>query len=253
MLRRALTNVQTDGIDRIFLLMQFLYEPRVIQAAAFNLQSGSSFNMAQGLEILDNQLDIPHKRALLTLLDRNVDLEKSEKQLQTEIAVAGKQHDMSLEKHLRSQLEKIARQQQAELEKQIKSLSALLTYEPLAPEERLSQLMDLRHFMPDWVVACCFHLARKSTWDLARPQVLNGLRHAKGYVREASLLYLQDMYPDTLPKVLPKLRNDADRLVRRQVELMIQRRNIRPTPPLDDDEGMNTVFFNALPGGPAEA
>jgi HEAT repeats len=246
MLRRALVNVQTDGIDRIFLLMQFLYEPRVIQAAAFNLQSGSSFNMAQGLEILDNQLDIPHKRALLTLLDRNVDLEKSEKQLQAEIAAAGKAHDMGLEKHLRSQLEKIARQQQAELEKQIKSLSALLTYEPLAPEERLSQLMDLRHFMPDWVVACCFHLARKSAWDLARPQVLNGLRHAKGYVREASLLYLQDMYPDTLPNVLPKLRNDADRLVRRQVELMLQRTNLRLLTAPDDDEGMTTTTFGPM-------
>ncbi|MCY7276737.1 MAG: MFS transporter, partial [Phormidesmis sp. CAN_BIN44] len=64
-LRRALRDMPTDAIERLFLLMKFLYDLGTIQVASFNLQSGSLSNQAQGLEILDNTLDIPSKQALL--------------------------------------------------------------------------------------------------------------------------------------------------------------------------------------------
>jgi hypothetical protein len=76
LLRRALQGLQGDAQERLFLLMQFLYPIGAIKAASFNLQSSSRSNMARGLEILDNTLDIPNKRALISLLDRNTDLEK---------------------------------------------------------------------------------------------------------------------------------------------------------------------------------
>ncbi|MCY7277941.1 MAG: HEAT repeat domain-containing protein, partial [Phormidesmis sp. CAN_BIN44] len=75
-LRRALRDMPTDAIERLFLLMKFLYDLGTIQVASFNLQSGSLSNQAQGLEILDNTLDIPSKQALLALLDRTLDREK---------------------------------------------------------------------------------------------------------------------------------------------------------------------------------
>ena len=76
LLRRALRDLQTDAVDRLFLLMKFLYPISSIQAAAFNLKSGSRSNVARGIEILDNTLDIPTKRALLTVLDRREDTDK---------------------------------------------------------------------------------------------------------------------------------------------------------------------------------
>jgi ATP/ADP translocase len=76
LLRRAVQGLQGDAQERIFLLMQFLYPIGAIKAAAFNLQSSSRSSMARGLEILDNTVDIPSKRALISLLDRNSDLEK---------------------------------------------------------------------------------------------------------------------------------------------------------------------------------
>mgnify|MGYP002777006815 CR=1 FL=1 len=76
LLRRALQGLQEDAQERIFMLMQFLYPIGAIKAAAFNLQSASGSSRARGLEILDNTLDIPSKRALLMLLDANQILEK---------------------------------------------------------------------------------------------------------------------------------------------------------------------------------
>lgn len=74
--RRSLRYAQIDAQDRLFLLMRFLYPSSAIQAAAFNLLSGSTENMARGLEILDNTVDLPSKRALLSILDRRSDAEK---------------------------------------------------------------------------------------------------------------------------------------------------------------------------------
>ncbi|MDX2243645.1 MAG: MFS transporter, partial [Leptolyngbyaceae cyanobacterium bins.302] len=140
LLRRSLQGLQADAQERVFMLMQFLYPIGAIKAAAFNLQSNSRSSKAKGLEILDNTLDIPSKRALLTLLDRNSDLEK------------------------------------------VKGLGELAPYAPLSPSERLRQLLELRHFLSDWSIACCFHLAKRTQWRLTPSQAIACLRHPKGFV-----------------------------------------------------------------------
>ncbi|MDX2231637.1 MAG: Npt1/Npt2 family nucleotide transporter [Leptolyngbyaceae cyanobacterium bins.349] len=180
LLRRSLQGLQIDAQERIFMLMQFMYPVGAIKAAAFNLQSNSRSSKARGLEILDNTLDIPSKRALLILLDRNSDQEK------------------------------------------MKGLSELVRYEPLPPSERLRELLNLRHVLSDWSIACCFHLARQAQWRLTPEQALACLRHAKGFVREAVLAYLWMASPRALEKLLPLLQTDPDRLVLAQVEKMIK-------------------------------
>jgi hypothetical protein len=249
MLRRALQNIQDDSLERLFLLMQFLYDPYTIQAAAFNLQSGNVMTMAQGLEILDNQLDMPNKRAVLALLDRNPDLDKQHKQLEEELWKARDESNQANERSVLARLERVIKQQQEERSKQLESLANILTYTPLPPEERLCQLMDLRHFFSDWLIATCFYLASEARWSLTRHHVLGGIRSAKGYVREAALLYLRDLYPQAFENVLPKLRNDPDRLVRAQVKETLNQwgMNARQSMfPETDDDDMNTAALGPM-------
>lgn len=179
LLRRSLQGLQIDAQERIFILMQFLYPIGAIKAAAFNLQSTSRSNKARGLEILDNTVEIPNKRALLVMLDRNSDLEK------------------------------------------VKGLTEIVTYEPLVPSERLRRLLELRLFLSDWAIACCFHLARQARWGVTTEQTMSCLRHPKGFVREAVLSYLWMASPRAMAKLLPLLRNDPDRLVLAQVKKMM--------------------------------
>jgi hypothetical protein len=180
LLRGTIQGLQADSQERIFMLMQFLYSIGAVKAAAFNLQSTSGSSMARGLEILDNTLDIPSKRALLSILDRNSDLEK------------------------------------------LRSLSEIVHYEPLQPSDRLRHLLDLRHFLSDWGIACCFHLARQARWGLTAEQTLTCLRHPKGFVREAVLSYLWMASPRAMQKLLPLLREDPDQLVMAQVNQMME-------------------------------
>ncbi|NJK53556.1 MAG: HEAT repeat domain-containing protein, partial [Leptolyngbyaceae cyanobacterium SU_3_3] len=188
LLRRSLRDLPNDGVDRLFLLMKFLYSLNSIQVASFNLQSGSKSNMAQGLEILDNTLDIPSKRAFLAILDSNRDVDK------------------------------------------LQSLSGIVSYEPMNPHDRLRSLIDLRHFLSDWSLACCFHYARQSRWSLSSDQILACLNHPKGFVREAVLSYLQLASPSALVRILPLLKNDPDRLVANQVKQMMETLNLdRPS------------------------
>ncbi len=179
LLRRALYDLQTDAQERLFLLMKFLYPLSSIQAAAFNLKSGSRSNMARGLEILDNVIDIPSKRALLNVFDRQSEREK------------------------------------------LKSLADLVEYQRMSPSDRLRHLLELRYFLSDWSLACCFHLARVSRWSLSGEQTLAGLRYPKGFVREAVLAYLEVASPRALVELLPRLQNDPDRLVAAQVQQMM--------------------------------
>jgi HEAT repeat protein len=180
LLRRSLRDMRLDAEERLFLLLKFLYPISAIKAAAFNLQSHSSSSVARGLEILDNTLDIPSKRALLSLLDHRPDRDKLE------------------------------------------SLSELVSYEPMIPSDRLRRLLDLRHFISDWGLACCFHLARQARWSLTADHTLACMRHPRGFVREAVLTYLKTASPRALAKLLPMLKNDPDRLVADQVKQIVK-------------------------------
>lgn len=179
LLRRALRDAETDGVERLFLLMRLLYDSNKIQAAAFNLLSDSRESVARGLEILDNTLDIPNKQALLNILDRQADSEK------------------------------------------LQSLAEFLPYKSMPPNERLRYLVELRHFLSDWALACCFHLARRSRWSLSPEQILVCLRDPTGFVREAVLAYLRVVSPATLQNLLPLLKDDPDPLVAAQVKEMM--------------------------------
>lgn len=69
LLRRALRYQQSDAVDRLFLLMRFLYPSSTIQAASFNIRADSSDSVARGIEILDNSIDLPKKQIVLNILD----------------------------------------------------------------------------------------------------------------------------------------------------------------------------------------
>lgn len=187
LLLRALRGLETDALERCFLLMKFLYPLDAIQAAAFNIQSASRANVARGLEILDNTVDIASKRALINILDRHSEEEK------------------------------------------LQNLSELTVYRPLSPSNRLRRLLELRHFLSDWALACCFHLARTARWSLTAEQTLVCLRHPTGFVREAVLSYLRIASPRALAELLPMLQNDADTLVASQVQEMMAELGVNST------------------------
>jgi HEAT repeat protein len=204
LLRRSLRDIQGDAHERLFLLMRFLYPIGTIKAAAFNLQSASRSNMARGLEILDNTLDIPNKRALLSILDRNSDLEK------------------------------------------LQSLADMMSYVPMSPSDRLRYLADLRHFLSDWSLACCFHVARAARWSLTAEQTLACLKHPKGFVREAALSYLKVASPRALPQILPILEQDTDPLVQaqlRDIVQQIQQDSVRAVPQEPKRSNNNVIEF----------
>jgi HEAT repeat protein len=188
LLRRSLRYAQSDAQDRLFLLMRFLYPSSAIQAASFNLLSGSPENMARGLEILDNTVDLPSKRALLSVLDRRTDYEK------------------------------------------LQSLSELVPYRSMLPSDRLRYLLDLRHFLSEWALACCFHLARRQLWRVKVDQAIACLRHPAGFVREAVLSYLQVASPRTLLVLLPQLGDDPNPLVASQVRHLLTLMEHPPLP-----------------------
>ncbi len=179
LLRGSLGDLERDAMERIFMLLRFISSPSAIQAAQVSLQ-GSSSSRARGLEILDNTLDVPSKRAILTVLDSS-----------------------------RSDREKLS------------ALAPWIAYEAMAPSQRLRHLLDLRQFLSDWGLACCFHLARQESWSLTAAQTLDCLRHPTGFVREAVLSYLALASPAVLAKLLPTLRRDPNELVAAQVEQLM--------------------------------
>lgn len=179
LLRQALHDLHTDLLERCFLLMKFLYPISAIQAAAFNLNSESRTNVALGLEILDNTVDIPQKQAFLSILDRR------------------------------------------SLEEKMACLEEWVPYQPMSPSDRLRRLIEFRHFLPDWPLACCFHVARTAHYSLTPEATLVCLRHPTGFVREAVLAYLREASPRACLELLPVLKNDSDRLVADQVQRML--------------------------------
>jgi hypothetical protein len=181
LLQRALEELQNDAIERIFMLLRFISPPGAIQAAQVSWQGGSASNQARGIEILDNTLDIPSKRAILTILDR------------------------------RSPAEKV----------DVLRESNLFVYRQMRPSDRLRYLLDLRYFLSDWALACCFHLARAQRWSLSAENTVACLKHPTGFVREAVLSYLQVASPRVLRELLPVMRQDPNELVSNQVEQLM--------------------------------
>ncbi|MEE3717454.1 hypothetical protein V2H45_11890 [Tumidithrix elongata RA019] len=76
LLKEALLAEVEDSLERLFLLMKLLYTPSAIQAAAFNIMSGSKGSLARGIEILDNTVDLSKKQIILSVLDKRSIAEK---------------------------------------------------------------------------------------------------------------------------------------------------------------------------------
>ncbi len=181
LLRRALIDQQRDAEERIFLLMRFLYPSDAIQAAAFNVRSKQSQNVARGLEILDNTIDLKKKQAVLLLLEAQL----SDQQ-------------------------------------KLKIVAPMIDYEPMTSGQRLRFLLELRQFISDWALACCFHFARRSHCSVTLEHMLYGLRHPSNFVREAALMYLHMASPKVLSELLPRLQNDPDPSIAIQVRQLQQ-------------------------------
>lgn len=187
LLREALESLLADSTERFFMLLRFVSPPNAIQAAQVSLQ-GSTSSRARGLEILDNALDVSSKRAFLLLLDKQPEREKI---------------------------------------RRLSTVTALITYTPLPPNQRLRQLLDLRNFLSDWSLACCFHLAAKRRWNLTAEHTLAALQHPTGFVREAVLAYLAVASPRALKELLPLMQQDPSVLVVYQIEQFMKAYNFR--------------------------
>lgn len=181
LLENALDGLETDSIERCLMLLKFISPPSAIQAAQVSL-NGSSGNKARGIEILDNALDITSKRSLLILLDYIPNLEKL---------------------------------------KRLSLLSGSVNYQPQLPGERLRELLEIRDFLSDWSLACCFHVAKRYHWNLTTEHTLDCLQHPTSFVREAALSYIQMVSPKSLHKILPLMQQDPNELVAAQVQQLL--------------------------------
>lgn len=101
------------------------------------------------------------------------------------------------------------------------SLQPLLPYKKMSPRDRLQHLLELRHFLPDWCLACCFHGARSARWRISLDVILVCLRHPTGFVREAVLTYLQVASPRTCDALIHHLEEDPNPLVAAQVRQLL--------------------------------
>ena len=171
LLKQSLQTEAIDSLERIFLLMRLLYSSSAIQAASFNILSGSKGSLARGMEILDNTVDLSIKQILLLVVDNRPIADK------------------------------------------LSVLSTIHPYRPLPPLKRLHQIIELRHCLSDWTLACCLHVAKGHRWSLPAGVMLKCLEDSTGFVREAVIAYLQVASPRSLIKVLPRLLKDRDSLV----------------------------------------
>ena len=99
----------------------------------------------------------------------------------------------------------------------------------MPPQQRLRYLVELRHFLSDWSLACCFHLAREARWGLSPGQTFACLKSPTGFVRESVLSYLQMASPKALIQSLPVLKQDPNPLVRAQVDQIMAELGLHPT------------------------
>lgn len=114
-------------------------------------------------------------------------------------------------------------------QEKLQSLAAEFPYQSLSPSDRLRHLIDLRHFLAEWPLACCFHLARQQRWSLSPEAILACLHHPAGVVREAVLAYLHMASPRTLRELLPQLSHDPNPIVLGLVHQMMAELGVQPT------------------------
>jgi HEAT repeat protein len=107
-------------------------------------------------------------------------------------------------------------------QEKLEALEDIVTYEPMLPSKRLRRLLDLRHFLDDWPLACCFHLACQQQWGLTAEQALGCIRHPTGFVREAVLRYLEMASPRALVQILPLIQTDPAPLVANQAQKLLK-------------------------------
>lgn len=169
----ALQGMKNDIFERCFLLMQFLYPLETIQAIILNLNSDNSYSIDVGLELLDNGIDLPQKNIFLQLLEGGLPV-------------------------------KI---------KQLEAIKSIMSYQPMTAKDRLMRLITLRHFLSDWTLACCFHLARSRNWYIQQQIISVCLLHPSSFVREAILTYLKERNPTLCRQILLRIKNDPNPLV----------------------------------------
>lgn len=179
LLRGAMEEQQTDILERCFLLMKFLYPASAIQAATYNLGSESRSRYSPTSQ--------SHVALGLEILDNTIDLPTK----QIFLGILDR----------RSTSEKLA------------CLADLVPDQPMSIGNRLRQLIEVRDFLSDWTLACCFHLARVAHISLKSEATLICLRHPTGFVREAVLVYLKAASPRTCAELLPIMKHDPNRLV----------------------------------------
>jgi hypothetical protein len=182
LLENSLADLQADALERLLWLMKLLYPTEKIQAAAFHLRSSTGANLARGLEILDNTINLRAKPVLLDIFDRRPTREKL--------------HTLTEAKYL--------------------------YYQAMAPGDRLRRLLDFQNLLSDWCLACCINVASVAYIRLSGEQIEHSLRHPTGFVREAAIAYLKVVSPRTLIRLLPQLEKDPDRLVASQVRQLKQ-------------------------------
>jgi hypothetical protein len=173
LIQDALEGMQIDILERCFLLMKLLYPIETIEAAIVNLNSGNSTSIALGLELLENGIDLPQKTLFLQLFEQGLPL-KTE---------------------------------------QLEVIKSIISYQPMAPKDRLLHLLTFRHFLSDWCLACCFHLARLQKWQLSQQVTTLSLRNPNGFVREAVLTYIKEANPARCLQIIAKIEKDSNPLV----------------------------------------
>jgi len=183
LVQKALSELEIDIKERLFLLLKLLYPVEKINAAAFNLNSESGVTLARGLEILEHTIDLPCKPILLNIFDRRPATEKLQKLVE----------------------------------------AGLSKYEQMAVNERTRALLELENSLSDWCWACCIHFAQVARIKLKPAQIEGSLRHPCGFVREAAVAYLSVASPRLFIKVIPQLKKDSHPLVVAQVNQFIDK------------------------------
>ena len=183
LVQKAISELEIDIKERLFLLLKLLYPLDKINAAAFNLNSKSGVTLARGLEILEHTIDLPCKPILLNIFDRRPSTEKLQKLVE----------------------------------------AGLSKYEQMAVNERTRALLDLENSLSDWCWACCIHFAQVARIKLKPTQIEGSFRHPCGFVREAAVAYLKIASPRLFIKVIPQLKQDSHPLVVAQVNEFIDK------------------------------